>query len=129
MPDARLQRRFRILLHLLKRMEAPGSQKAEIEEAPTEPVIRRIGHPSDWLAHETRLFDAAAQATLNIERHLDSLGEPAPSTRREDPKEAWNNLDEVQVVRLAMLQNALLAAFLQSEAPGKPLETPQPLPT
>ncbi len=127
MPDARLQRRFRILLHLLRRMEAPGSHEAGLEEDPCEPAIHRISHPSDWLAHETQLLEVAVRATLNLERHLDSLGEPVPS-RREGAKEAWNHLDEVQVVRLASLQNALLAAFLQYEAQGKPSVGWQPSP-
>ena len=114
MPDSRLNRRFRILLHLLQRLESPtplGRPRPFREPAEALEVLRK----SDWLGYETMLYEVAATAVQDLERHLDILGQglPAALPAEEDP---WLALDWAQTVRLRALQDALLVAFLESEA-------------
>lgn len=114
MPDARLSRRFRILLHLLRRLDAPvppGRSRIAREPAEALDILRK----SDWLGYETMLYEVAATAMQDLERHLDILGEGAPS-----PKPGLGSanltLDWDQTVHLRALQEALRCAYLESEA-------------
>ena len=116
MTDARLNRRFRILLHLLQRLEAPvplGRPRPPREPAEALEILRK----GDWLGYETMLYEAAATAVQDLERHLDTLGQGlAPA--RPAPEDPWMALDWGQTMRLHALQDALLDAFLASEAIG-----------
>lgn len=119
MQQPQLNRRFRILLHLLKRLDMPRAGEAPRPGAEETAAALEILARSGWLGYETMLFEVASGAIQDLECHLDSLGQPRPGEPpawRHQMDGPWLSLDWEQAERLQALLDALVSAFLESEA-------------
>ena len=81
-PDSTHQR-FRILLHILNRLDSPYPAEA-LKHLGMEPSAMPHNVPqSDWLRHETELFRIATVTIAGLEEHLRS------TTSRTLPEQSW----------------------------------------
>ncbi|HET6331032.1 MAG TPA: hypothetical protein VFF76_09610 [Holophagaceae bacterium] len=128
-PDS-IHQRFRILLHILNRLDSP--RRAEVpRRLDMETSVTQHGlSQTDWLGHETELFRIAIAAIADLEQHLQATTSrtlqqqywkmerrmvacACESHRTGIP---WRALELDQFTRLQSLIEGLVGAFLEDEA-------------
>ena len=84
-PDL-IRQRFRILLHILNRLNSPRPMEVP-RDLSMEAAVAQHGLPQgDWLGYETELFRIATTAIAGLECHLQAT---TPRTLDEQPWWSW----------------------------------------
>ncbi|HXC18206.1 MAG TPA: hypothetical protein VNV60_12260 [Holophagaceae bacterium] len=86
-PDT-VRQRFRIVLHILKRLDRSGSLETPNQSELETDGTQYGGAQENWLGHETMLFKAAITAIAALERHLNALPVAGTALNPEKPLQA-----------------------------------------
>jgi hypothetical protein len=115
-PDS-IHLRFRILLHILNRLDSPHPPEVPGHLGTETSVTRHDLPTADWLGHETELFRIATAAIADLEQHLRATTSRA---LREQSWWSWGQGNSAHLREAYRTREQAMAAAKRSLCPGSP---------